>query len=829
MNATVIPTRLELEYQAILQNAGVGILLTRQRHVVHCNPRAGEIFGWEPQELIGQPGSVLYFSDADYADLGRQAIPVLAAGQMFEQDRLMHRRDGGAVHCHLRAKAINPADSADGTIWIVEDIGERKRTQTQLQQLVLKQQAILENASVGILFTCNGLIEHCNPRFEELLGYTPGELLSESAEVFFASPQDYQRFGQTIGSRLAAGERIDIEWRNRRRDGTLVWLRHLARALPQAGPDKITIWISDDISQRKAIEQELVAAHTALEQRVAERTEALQRANQRFDAMFRSAPLAIFARDRHNRVLSWNPAAEAMFGWKAAEIIGQTLPSVPQHLDDECKKAIGRALDGQTTGTFETVRLRRNGSLFPISLTLAPMPDEQGLVHEYLTLASDISQHREAERQIAFMAYHDALTELPNRELLRDRLQLAQAHAERKQQALALLHLDLDNFKQINDTFGHAVGDRVLLQVMHRLQRCLQDTDTLSRQGGDEFVLLLTHLEDANAATAVLSKIMAAMEAPFQLDGHELSTSCSIGVALYPTDGRDGETLLRKAEMAMYHAKELGRNNYHYFNDDLSQRAGEHLQLRSGLRRALEQGEFLLHYQPQIDLRSGALVGAEALLRWQHPQQGLIAPGRFIPVAEESGLIVPIGQWVLQEVCRQGRAWLDAGYPELVLAVNLSAVQFKRGDLEATVLQALHGCGFPAHLLELELTESLLIQNVEPMLALVRRLKRYGLKLSIDDFGTGYSSLSYLKRFDVDKLKIDQSFVRDLLTDPEDAAIVRAIIQLASGLGLQTIAEGVETAAVAERITALGCDEAQGYYFARPMPAAAFTELLRGL
>jgi len=828
MNAPV-PHSLELEYQAILQNAGGAILLTRQRRIVHCNPRAAEIFGYCLDELIGQPGTVLYFSDADYADLGRQASHVLAAGQLFEQDRLMRRRDGSAVHCHIRAKAINPADSADGTIWIIDDVSERKRTESQLHQLLQQQQAILDNASMGIVFTCNGLIEHCNPRFEEILGYAPGELQGQNTQVFFASAQDYKCFGQTIGSRLAAGERIDIEWRNLRRDGSLVWLRHLARALPQAGPDKITIWISDDISQRKAVEQELAVAQAKLEQRVAERTEALQRANQRFDAMFRNAPLAIFARDRHNRVLSWNPAAEAMFGWKAAEIIGQTLPSVPSHLHEECSQAIAQVLAGRSVGAFETVRLRRDGSLFPISLTLAPMPDEQGQVHEFLTLASDLSQRREAERQIAFMAYHDALTELPNRELLRDRLQLAQAHAERKQQALALLHLDLDNFKQINDIFGHAVGDRVLLQVMHRLQRCLQDTDTLSRQGGDEFMLLLTHLEDANAATAVLSKIMAAMEAPFQLDGHELSTSCSIGVALYPTDGRDGETLLRKAEMAMYHAKELGRNNYHYFNDDLSQRAGEHLQLRSGLRRALEQGEFLLHYQPQIDLRSGALVGAEALLRWQHPQQGLIAPGRFIPVAEESGLIVPIGQWVLQEVCRQGRAWLDAGYPELLLAVNLSAVQFKRGDLEATVLQALHGCGFPAHLLELELTESLLIQNVEPMLALVRRLKRYGLKLSIDDFGTGYSSLSYLKRFDVDKLKIDQSFVRDLLTDPEDAAIVRAIIQLASGLGLQTIAEGVETAAVAERITALGCDEAQGYYFARPMPAAAFTELLRGL
>ncbi len=826
MNASA-PSQLELEYQAILQNAWVGILLTRRRVVEHCNPRAAELFGWQQGELIGQPASVLYFSDSDYADMGQQASHLLAAGQLFEQERLMRRRDGSAVHCHLRAKAINPDNSADGTIWILEDIGERKRSESHLRRLLIQQQAILENASVGILFTCNGLIEHCNPRFEELLGYAPGELLGNSAEVFFSSADDYQRFGLAIGARLAAGERIDIEWRNRRRDGSLVWFRHLARALPQAGEEKITIWISDDISQRKAVELELASAHAELERRVTERTEALQRANQRFDAMFRCAPLAIYTRDRQNQVLSWNPAAEAMFGWRADEIMGQTLPMVPEHLHEQCQQQIDAVLAGQTLLQFETERHRRDGSRFEVSLTVAPMPDEQGQVHEFLTLASDITERRLAEQQIAHLAYHDALTGLPNRLLLQDRLQQALAQAEREQQHLALLCLDLDNFKQINDTLGHAAGDVLLQQVTQRLLGCLRDTDTLSRQGGDEFIALLSHLVDQHATLAVLGKITACMEAPFVLDSHELVLSFSIGVALFPSDGRDFDTLLRKADMAMYRAKESGRNSHHFFNDEMGQQAGEHLRLRSGLRRALEQGELQLHYQPQFDLRTGALIGAEALLRWLHPEQGLIAPARFIPIAEESGLIVPIGAWVIEEVCRQGRAWLDAGHPPLLLAVNLSAVQFKRGDLEATLRQALQRSGLPAHLLELELTESLLLHNTQAMLDLVRRLKGMGVKLAIDDFGTGYSSLSYLKRFAVDKLKIDQSFVRDLLTDPDDAAIVRAIIQMAASLGLRTVAEGVETAAVAERIAALGCDEAQGYHYARPMPAAAFTDFLQ--
>jgi len=697
LNASTF-SQLELEYQAILQNAWIGILLTRRRVVEHCNPRAAELFGWPQGELIGQAASVLYFSEPDYADMGQQASHLLGAGLLFEQERLMRKRDGSAVHCHLRAKAVNPSNSADGTIWILEDIGERKRAESQLRRLLLQQQAILENASVGILFTCNGLIEHCNPRFEELLGYGPGELLGNTAEVFFNSPDDYQRFGQTIEARLGAGERIDIEWRNRRRDGSLGWFRHLARALPRAGEEKITIWISDDISQRKAVEQELASAHAEL------------------------------------------------------------------------------------------------------------------------------------ERRANFLAFHDALTGLPNRLLLQDRLQFALAQAGRDGQHLALLCLDLDNFKHINDTLGHAAGDVLLQQVAQRLQGCLRDSDTLSRQGGDEFVALLSNLgnsHDSHATVQVLSKITASMEAPFVLEAHELVLSFSIGIALYPNDGLDFHTLLRKADMAMYRAKESGRNSHHFFNDDMGLQAGEHLRLRSGLRRALEQGELQLHYQPQFDLRSGALVGAEALLRWQHPEHGLIPPARFIPVAEESGLIVPIGAWVIEEVCRQGRAWLDAGPQPLLLAVNLSAVQFKRGDLEATLRQALQRSGLPAHLLELELTESLLLHNTQAMLELVRRLKRLGVKLSIDDFGTGYSSLSYLKRFEVDKLKIDQSFVRDLLTDPDDAAIVRAIIQMAASLGLRTIAEGVESAAVAERIAALGCDQAQGYHYARPMPAAAFTDYLQ--
>ena len=409
---------------------------------------------------------------------------------------------------------------------------------------------------------------------------------------------------------------------------------------------------------------------------------------------------------------------------------------------------------------------------------------------------------------------------MPNRLLAQDRFQQAVAFADRAQSRIAVLFLDLDNFKTINDSLGHAFGDGLIKHVAARLKDCVRETDTVSRQGGDEFLILLPNLSDSDATAPILVKMMDRLLEPCFIDGQELNTSVSVGVSIYPDDGSDFDTLMKKADMAMYRAKDAGRNTYRFFDAQMNVEAIEQLSMRNGLRRALERREFVLHYQPQIDLRSGVMIGAEALIRWHHPEYGMIPPARFITIAEDSGLIVPIGEWVLREACRQAAIWRDAGLSDFVVAVNLSAVQFKRGDLEQSVINALEESGIDPSLVELELTESILINNTESILATVKRLKHLGLKLSIDDFGTGYSSLSYLKRFEVDKLKVDQSFVRDLATDPEDAAIVRAIIQMAHSLGLTTIAEGVEDEKVLAQLRFFGCDEAQGYFFARPMPAA---------
>ncbi len=548
----------------------------------------------------------------------------------------------------------------------------------------------------------------------------------------------------------------------------------------------------------------------------------LEETKQRLEAIIQTSPLAICTHDMNNIVVTWNPAAERMFGWTEAGAIGHPMLTMSPEKSKGAENPSTMVRNGDSIDQVELVSQRRDGSFINISLSVAPLKDAAERQYGYLSIMADITERKAAEKQIEFLAYHDSLTGLPNRLLLQDRFGQAKAYAVRAGTKVALLLMDLDNFKSINDTLGHDAGDALLKQVVTRLGECVRQTDIVSRQGGDEFLIILPGLDHADDTVPVLVKIVDRLQDPFHTGDHEISTSVSIGISIFPEDGTSFETLLKKADMAMYQAKNSGRNGYRFFDETTNVEAGERLIIRNDLRRALDRNEFVLYYQPQHDLTSGAVVGAEALIRWNHPERGMMAPGRFIPVAEESGLIVPIGEWVLREACNQAMAWKRADLPDLSIAVNLSAVQFKRGNVEACVLQVLDETGFDPVLLELELTESILIQDVESILASVKRLKLLGVKLSIDDFGTGYSSLSYLKRFDVDKLKIDQSFVQNLATDPDDVAIVHAIIQMAHALNLKTIAEGVETAEMMQQLRILKCDEVQGYYYARPMPADEF-------
>jgi diguanylate cyclase (GGDEF)-like protein len=430
--------------------------------------------------------------------------------------------------------------------------------------------------------------------------------------------------------------------------------------------------------------------------------------------------------------------------------------------------------------------------------------------------------------RIEYMAKHDELTGLPNRTVLADRVEVLAAHARRADELVVLLFLDLDRFKHVNDTFGHGVGDALLKVIANRLQELVRESDTVARLGGDEFVILLTGIKEVGAVNAVVAKILAAIEQPVVVEQQTLFVSTSIGVAICPADGEDVATLLKNADAAMYRAKDEGRNGVRFYAPEMSERARMQLELEGALRQALARGEFELHYQPRVDLERCELVGMEALLRWRHPQRGMVMPGDFIGAAEENGLIVQIGEWVISSACAQARAWQDAGLPALPVAVNVSGRQMNKSpELLDHVSAALARAGLPGTRLEIELTESVVMQYPAQMIDVLHRLSRVGVRIAIDDFGTGYSSLSYLKRFPVDVLKIDRSFVRDLAIDEDDAAIARSIVSMGHALGLRVVAEGVEDEAQLNLLRQMGCDEAQGFLFSRPVPAHEMEACMR--
>jgi len=443
-------------------------------------------------------------------------------------------------------------------------------------------------------------------------------------------------------------------------------------------------------------------------------------------------------------------------------------------------------------------------------------------------LQHENAERRQAEQRIRYMAHYDALTTLPNRVLLQDRVRQATARAHRDRSQAALLFIDLDDFKRINDSLGHQVGDCLLQVAAARLLRCIREGDSVARLGGDEFVLCLPCLNDPNDAALVAQKALDTLDRPFLVEHHELHVTASIGISIYPEDGTDSDTLMRAADTAMYHAKERGRNNFQFFTAELNRVAQQRLLMANRLRHALASEEFALYYQPQVDMESGAIRSAEALLRWQRPGQRAVSCGAFISIAEETGLIAPIGEWALREACRQLRQWHDAGHRDLRIAVNLSPRQFYQPAIEETVCDILQEAGLPPQALELEITESILLQRSEDNIATLRHLSEMGIQLSLDDFGTGYSSLAYLQRFPVHALKIDRTFINGIGRNPSDTALVAAIIAMAQGLQLQVLAEGVETAEQIDFLLAHGCVLAQGYYYSQAVTADAFADLLRG-
>ena len=534
------------------------------------------------------------------------------------------------------------------------------------------------------------------------------------------------------------------------------------------------------------------------------------------------------ALDPEHRTLYVNPALERITGYPPKEVVGRNarffLGDNTHQPEAETLRQMFR--DGRE-GTVILRCLTKEGQPFWNELSVSPVRDDQGAVTHYISIFKDITERRRQEEEMLRNAHHDTLTGLANRVLLHDRLEQAITVAHRHQRQVGVLFVDLDHFKIINDTLGLATGDAMLKEVASRLLGSLRDGDTAARIGADEFVLLLNDMEMEDDIVMVAERVLQSMTRPHAVNGQELFVSASIGASIYPRDGDDGQELLKKADIAMVRAKEHGRNGFQVFTEEMQSRITQRLSLETHLRRALDRQEFLLYYQPQVCLKTGAIVGAEALIRWSHPRIGLIHPGEFIPLAEETGLIIQLGNFVLNRVCQDLRDWQADGLPVVHVAINLSARQFRQDDLAASVRKAIAEYGINGELLDFELTESMVMHDVDNTLATLRELKALGPSLSLDDFGTGYSSLSYLKRFPIDTLKIDRSFINDIHKDSDDAAIAQAVIAMAHKLGMRVIAEGVETDAQLELLRTYECDSFQGYLFSRPVPADEFTLMLR--
>jgi len=686
---------------------------------------------------------------------------------------------------------------------IIYDISERKHDEMRIEALLTEQSAILDNVMFGVLFVRQRRIVSANRRGEALFGYGEGEMVGKSTEILFPGRAEFERLWLEKYPRIAQGPDTGEELQFRRRDGTVFWLLVSGCALDPARPNEGSIWVFADITERKQAEEKLRLAATVLEH-IAD---------------------GVMVLDAYGRIIATNPAFTQITGYTEHEALGQhssltRAPNGARHHDDLFYQQLWSDLAHAGFWRGEIWDTRKNGEVYLEWLTVSAVRDDEDQVTHYVCVFSDITKVKESQDKLDHLAHHDPLTALPNRLLFHDRLQHAMVRAAREHEQLAVLFIDLDRFKNVNDTLGHQVGDALLKQVAGALSGCLREGDTLARLGGDEFIVLLEDVDGAAKAGHVAGKLVALFEQPFTVSGYELFVTASVGICLFPQDAEDVHMVVRNADVAMYQAKARGRNNYQFYAPSMSGEGIERLRLEALLRRAIDRQEIFLHYQPQVEIETGRLVGVEALVRWHNPELGLVAPSRFIPVAEDMGFIKPLGQWVLAEACRQMVSWDKAGFVVPKMAVNLSVRQFERGSIAEQVSQVLRDAGLGPDRLQLEVTESV-IMNAGDALQLVSDLDAIGVGLAIDDFGTGYSSLAYLKQLPVQTLKIDRSFIKDISTDARgDAnseAIAVAIIQLGKSMNLSVIAEGVENEEQAAFLLRHGCRHAQGYLYSRPV------------
>lgn len=686
--------------------------------------------------------------------------------------------------------------------------GARKRRDAEqaLRSSESRYRQLIERMREGVAQADNdGVLQLVNDRFCEMVGYGREELIGRNADFLLAYPGDLEVM-QAKKRLRERGKSDQYAVRVCRKDGTVIWLEIGGAPVFDAGGRVIgSIGVHNDVTERRLAEQALRESEARYRLMAEHSTDLISRST--------PAGMLIYASDASRRLLGFEPT----------ELVGHSIYDFIDPQDAEEVRQLSKLIHGSHSMTFSYRVRRKDGSLtwFETMARGVPDPATDRMV-EIVSVSRDVSERKRVEEQIEYEAYHDALTGLPNRRLFRDRLTVALAHARRMHQPLGVLFLDLDRFKYVNDTLGHSVGDELLKAVAGRLKSAVREEDSIARMGGDEFTVLVGDLHVADDVVKVAQKLLETVAQPIHVEGQDLFITTSIGIAMFPTDGDTAEMLLKNADHAMYRAKDAGRNAARMFTPAMNIRALERMSTETSLRGAVERGELLLYYQPQIDIATSAIVGVEALLRWNRPDIGVVDPMSFVPIAEETRMIIPIGEWVLHEACRQAKEWQRSRYPRLRMAVNLSPRQFQHDDLPAQVAAALEESGLAPGDLELEITESMALHNSDLTLGMLRHLREMGVRIAVDDFGTGHSSLHYLRSFPVDSVKIDQGFVHEIESSAADRAIVSAVIRMAHGLDLRVTAEGVETEAQLQFLREQECEEAQGYLFGRPVAAGEF-------
>ncbi|HEY6137445.1 MAG TPA: EAL domain-containing protein [Thermoanaerobaculia bacterium] len=683
---------------------------------------------------------------------------------------------------------------------------KRRDAEQALRSSESRYRQLIERMREGVAQVDNdGVLQLVNDRFCEMVGYGREELIGRNADFLLAYPDDLEVMKAKKRLRKR-GKSDQYAVRVCRKDGTVIWLEIGGAPVFDGGGRVIgSIGVHNDVTERRLAEQALRESEARYRLMAEHSTDLISRST--------PAGMLIYASDASRRLLGFEPT----------ELVGHSIYDFIDPQDAEEVRQLSKLIHGSHPMTFSYRVRRKDGSLtwFETMARGVPDPATDRMV-EIVSVSRDVSERKRVEEQIEYEAYHDALTGLPNRRLFRDRLTVALAHARRMHQPLGVVFLDLDRFKYVNDTLGHSVGDELLKAVAGRLKSAVREEDSIARMGGDEFTVLVGDLHVADDVVKVAQKLLETVAQPIHVEGQDLFITTSIGIAMFPTDGDTAEMLLKNADHAMYRAKDAGRNAARMFTPAMNIRALERMSTETSLRGAVERGELLLYYQPQIDIATSAIVGVEALLRWNRPDIGVVDPMSFVPIAEETRMIVPIGEWALREACRQAKEWQRSRYPRLRMAVNLSPRQFQHDELPAQVAAALEESGLAAGDLELEITESMALHNSDRTLGMLRHLREMGVRIAVDDFGTGHSSLHYLRSFPVDSVKIDQGFVHEIESSAADRAIVSAVIRMAHGLDLRVTAEGVETEAQLEFLREQGCEEAQGFLFGRPVAAGSF-------